>query len=434
MQAYGFDRNELTTIERTIFKFLWSSNEVQNGIDRIKRSIMKNEYSKGGMKVTDVESLNSSLKLKQFIRAHNSNHVIKKIQEHLSNDTKSRKSIRQEYSTVTDEEPISQSAQETMNLICDYNRNLYTMIPHEKFESDRILINEISSINLKDYLSRKKHVLMLCMVKHLTEKGIDTLGELTQMYEYETNEKSVKIMKLIMTTFPKQLVEISRCYVEGVNTNDETTNYIMMENESWKEIKSVTVKDLQILMKNVLKKTETQDFNTRVGITNFKAENIDKIRRSCHNAKLRNIYFRLINNDFFTHEKMKRFKMTETDACPRCGITEKLEHLVWGCTHSRAIWEIYNEIMREVFGQNQDCVNSYEDVYEASERPCINIIRLKIIQEMIQIERPTNWNKNKVKEIIINLVNIEKYNSIKFKTETKFHKKWNNFKNLRYET
>jgi len=63
MQAYGFDRNELTTIERTIFKFLWSSNEVQNGIDRIKRSIMKNEYSKGGMKVTDVESLNSSLKL-----------------------------------------------------------------------------------------------------------------------------------------------------------------------------------------------------------------------------------------------------------------------------------------------------------------------------------------------------------------------------------
>jgi hypothetical protein len=272
------------------------------------------------------------------------------------------------------------------------------------------------------------------MVKHLTEKGIDTLGELTQMYEYETNEKSVKIMKLIMTTFPKQLVEISRCYVEGVNTNDETTNYIMMENESWKEIKSVTVKDLQILMKNVLKKTETQDFNTRVGITNFKAENIDKIRRSCHNAKLRNIYFRLINNDFFTHEKMKRFKMTETDACPRCGITEKLEHLVWGCTHSRAIWEIYNEIMREVFGQNQDCVNSYEDVYEASERPCINIIRLKIIQEMIQIERPTNWNKNKVKEIIINLINIEKYNSIKFKTETKFHKKWNNFKNLRYET
>ncbi len=36
MQAYGFEKEELTTIERTIFKFLWSTNKNQNGIDRIK--------------------------------------------------------------------------------------------------------------------------------------------------------------------------------------------------------------------------------------------------------------------------------------------------------------------------------------------------------------------------------------------------------------
>jgi hypothetical protein len=84
MQAYGFEREELTTIERTIFKFLWSTNENQNGIDRIKRAIMKNDFPKGGMKVTDTESLNCSLKLKQFIRANNSNHAISKIQMHLT--------------------------------------------------------------------------------------------------------------------------------------------------------------------------------------------------------------------------------------------------------------------------------------------------------------------------------------------------------------
>jgi hypothetical protein len=84
MQSYGFNDAELITFERIIFRFLWSTKDNQNGTDQIKRSIMKNDHSKCGMKVTDVESLNRSLKLKQFIRAHNSNQVISKIQALIS--------------------------------------------------------------------------------------------------------------------------------------------------------------------------------------------------------------------------------------------------------------------------------------------------------------------------------------------------------------
>ncbi len=36
MQSYGFNDAELITIERIIFKFLWSTKDNQNGIDRIK--------------------------------------------------------------------------------------------------------------------------------------------------------------------------------------------------------------------------------------------------------------------------------------------------------------------------------------------------------------------------------------------------------------
>ncbi len=80
MRAHGFKTSELINTERIIFKFLWSTNENPNGIDQIKQTIMKNDYSKGGMKVADVESLDRSLKLKLFIRAHKSNHVILRIQ------------------------------------------------------------------------------------------------------------------------------------------------------------------------------------------------------------------------------------------------------------------------------------------------------------------------------------------------------------------
>jgi hypothetical protein len=47
MQSYKIEQDELVKVERIIFKFLWSNSEVQNGVDRIKRSIMKNDYSKG---------------------------------------------------------------------------------------------------------------------------------------------------------------------------------------------------------------------------------------------------------------------------------------------------------------------------------------------------------------------------------------------------
>jgi hypothetical protein len=130
MQSYGFNNAELITVERIIFRFLWSTKDNQNGIDRIKQSIMKNDYSKGGMKVTDVESLNRSLKLKQFIRAHYSNHVLSKIQALILTKSGSGHHLHQEYQNVTDEESICKSAQETLNVIVDYNRETYKNIPH----------------------------------------------------------------------------------------------------------------------------------------------------------------------------------------------------------------------------------------------------------------------------------------------------------------
>ena len=78
---------------------------------------MKNDYSKGGMKLTDVESLDRSLKLKQFIRAHNSNHIISKIQAIISTKSSHGNHIHQEYPNATEEESICKSAQETLSII-----------------------------------------------------------------------------------------------------------------------------------------------------------------------------------------------------------------------------------------------------------------------------------------------------------------------------
>jgi hypothetical protein len=73
-------------------------------------------------------------------------------------------------------------------------------------------------------------------------------------------------------------------------------------------------------LKNALKKIEALDVKNKLGIDNFDEENITRFRH--------NIYFRLVHNGFFTHVRMKKYRMRENDECPRCNMTETTKHLL----------------------------------------------------------------------------------------------------------
>jgi hypothetical protein len=49
---------------------------------------------------------------------------------------------------------------------------------------------------------------------------------------------------------------------------------------------------------------------------------------------------------------------------------------------------------------------------------------VKIIQQLIQIERPMNWDQDKLHKIIRELINIEQYNSNVSRSTEKFNVKW----------
>jgi hypothetical protein len=263
---------------------------------------------------------------------------------------------------------------------------------------------------------------MACMLKPLETRGISSLGELVQNYEYEIDEKILKSMKLIMSCFPENLIKISKCFIEGINTIEETLNFIRIEENTWKSIDSVTAKEFQVVMKKILKKTEVTNFNQKLDIPDFNVENITKLRKKCQNSKLRNIYFRLIHNDFFTHVRMKKYKMCQTDCCPRCGSIETSRHLLFDCLHAKNIWNLYNQIVTE------NTVTKYEDLFHVGDSQSATTIKMKIIQELIQIERPKLWNIENIKTIIKNLLDIERFNAFRENKVQKFKKIW-----LKYE-
>ena len=374
MQSYGYREAEMKSIERIIFKFIWSTSNNSNGIDRISRSIMKNEYEYGGMKVTDVESLDRSIKLRQYLRAQKSKHVISKIQCLVTEECGQGQGLRQEYSKITDKEDICRSAQETLNIIIDHSRESYNNLTIEEIETDRILIDEVSSINLKTYLERKGRVFLVCLLKPIIREGITTLGELVQSYEHEQNINLNKNMKIVLNSFPKILLDIAQCYCEDINSVRGGLKHILVSPSTRIPIDSITAKELQCILKIALKKVEKTHFTNKLDFE-FDASNIIRFRNHCKNSKLRNIYFRLIHRDFFTHVRMEKYKMTQTDKCPRCGIRESISHLLWECPHANNIWKEYNNFMIKV-GQTRDCVNNYQSIYTTANQPATTLIKI----------------------------------------------------------
>ena len=137
-------------------------------------------------------------------------------------------------------------------------------------------------------------------------------------------------------------------------------------------------------------------------------EQLVKFRDQCKNMKLRNIYFRLVLRDFYTKERMLRFGMSRNDQCERCGLVETYRHLFWECAESSRVWQAFNEYMI-VIG-NLHRVNSYEDVFNIDDSSVISMIKVRVIQAMIQVVRPTGWNAERVRKLALEIRCIELYN------------------------
>jgi hypothetical protein len=425
MQSYEFKAQDITHIERLIFGFLWSTKENPNGIDRIKRSIMKNEYDQGGMKVPDMNCLNRAMKMRQFVRASNSNHSIAQIQLMLTGG----RQTQQEYRKITEEEAVIASAQTTVNILTDFNRKSYESLSEEEYESDRNLIEEVCSINVNTYLERMNRPFAVCVNRIVMNNGVVTLGELVREYESENDDKILKAMKITLANFPKKLIKIAECYNDNVDENSSSMQYLRLEDGRRINIEIITAKEFQITLKKFMNKTEKCDFPARLDVPGFDNANINKMRMNCHNSKLRNIYFRLTHNDFFTRVRMKKYKMVDSDECERCTNQETTRHLFYECVHANNIWQTFNEIMRRI-GKNEDMVQKYEDIYEIPKLQAITILKLKIIQEMVQIKRPKTWSEENVIKLIRDLKNMECYNAKINKTKEKFDIKWSIFENI----
>jgi hypothetical protein len=425
MQCVDFSDSKLKEIEMKIFQFIWSKRSSDGrSIDRIKRSVLKNEYSEGGLKATDVESMNRALKLRQYIRSNKTNHVISKIQNKCILDSNNRSALQQDFGKISKGEIIVENAQSTIHLIIDHNRK----ISQENIEDSLLskeIINQISSINVAQYLKRKGRVLALCIYNcELNEH--ETLLEIVREAETSVNRKKSKMLEMIINNFPKDYRQLALSFDDNVNELKNDLEKIEISHDNWISVDSLTTKIIQLSLKKSQGKISSLDVKTKVGLSHFDNNNFIKVRQQCRSTKLRTIFHRLVNNDLFSYERMFRFRMTNDNRCPRCGTLETTKHMIWECHESKLIWTNLNKIMSDIGLANENIL-TYEDIYNITNNIPVTHIKLKIIQEMIQITRPSGWNKSRVIDVINSIVNTEKYLAIKNRKVASWQSKWNSF-------
>ena len=166
---------------------------------------------------------------------------------------------------------------------------------------------------------------------------------------------------------------------------------------------------MQLTLKTIMSKVEVQNFDQRLGIVGYDSTQIGKFRNQCKNIKLRHMYLRLVNRDFYTKERMLRFRMSLSDACERCGEVETYKHLFWECVESGRVWRSFNEYMSEIGHEHR--VDSFERVFTIDDNRMISMIKVRVIQAMIQIARPVGWGVGRIRGLALELKCIELYNS-----------------------
>jgi hypothetical protein len=155
-------------------------------------------------------------------------------------------------------------------------------------KTSTIAINTVSSIYIPNYLKRKGKLLANCFFNKFKEEGLETLQDLTLELEVTRDRSRFELLT--------------------INTELLTLTHIFLGNDTYVPVHDITVKQLQTLLKIALARTSTTEFERKLGISNFDPDCIMKVRKQISNVKLRNIFYRLINNDFLQNLKCLNLK------------------------------------------------------------------------------------------------------------------------------
>ena len=125
--------------------------------------------------------------------------------------------------------------------------------------------------------------------------------------------------------------------------------------------------------------------------------------RSLTNTRLKTILLRALHGDIYCGTRLKKFGMTESDTCQRCGYPETIKHLLLECNYVKQIREICKSLT-SIPINNINAVLGDHDFHDKTTLT----IHCEIIRRLLAIERPILSQHKLIKLVIDRLAIVEK--------------------------
>ena len=404
MQAVEYDEVTLKEVESFIFGFLWSKNiTIAKAPDRIKRSVMKQDYDAGGLKVPDIKAMNDALKLKQFFKANNSNHPIKMIQKYILELNEYDQVIEQEYSRLSGYDNVIRTAQSTLNELTDKWRNEVSELIVNDVNGS--IIDLIASTKVAEYLSRKRALMSKCLFARLQRSGIVNFKQLIVEKIYPRSDSFAAIASLVVKEFPSKWEELIKANIECNSYIDVSDNIVLEENSTLSTVVCVVK---QIRNRLVRERITTHKYESVLGIAPHPDLNPFVAAWKFNYSMSQRIFkFRLLHLDIFTKQRMFKFKMIEDDKCDVCGDIETIKHALWDCNRAKLVWDTLGALMTHLNVTNP-LTFAHLFIGFNPPNPILETIITKLSQSLMSYERSTVINSQMTTEIILNYAHLNK--------------------------
>ena len=317
MQCVVLTSAHYKEINNLIYKFVWNRHYLASKApERIKREIMNKPIKYGGYGMLDVVSLDESLKIRAIGRLLTSIHPFFVL-------------LRGKCSLESFFEPGSPQGIEPMinkglELLSKDRDKLWD---NPNVERNIDLIGTIRQLELSRVLNRAGRLSIPYFL--LRRRGVNTVGELS-LGDLDGLSRFFEIRKINLLRLSVQM---------RIANRGTTLGSSIWTGNRFKPIASCSSKEIR-----ESRSTQEPILEYKLGINLSRSEALSWGYRltKLTSIKHRNVLLRLAHGEFYTKERLHRFRLIDSNQCPRCDMVETLQHKFIECEYVRRIWHKAN--------------------------------------------------------------------------------------------
>jgi hypothetical protein len=312
MQNTTYEDVHLKEIEKCLYQFIW------NGVDRIKRTMLKKSYRDGGLSAPDIYSIDLLCKLKQTTRCAHGNHPIKTLQQFTVDYTQVH------HHTISKNNFIIKGVK-ALN-------SLSTNFVHELNSSD---LNTNFHRYHADNLAGSNHASLSVILNLNPIQAAYTRNEMSRrgcvdLYDvYKAMNIFQNSFNLIRNKMSPTVNHIlgnydARIRPENIEEKCDRVSKLITRVNIFKRIRQIKVSDLSL--------QTTHDDNPNP-FTNC---------RNIRHPRERNTQYLVLHNRLFNNERLARFNIIDSPLCTHCKVNEDNDHIFIECTRATTLWDAIN--------------------------------------------------------------------------------------------